>query len=111
MVIISNAIMRQNNKGESFTSLILTGGVEMVTSKTTGKLYARTKKASIPSTLDPETAKMMVGQKLDGNIVKVACEEYDFTGEDGETITLDYRYEYEEEENSTETLPDEAYEH
>lgn len=102
MVIIQDYAVRTSEKGEQFVALIVSGGLEMVKSQTTGRFYATTRKTSIPSTLDERTAKLMVGQKMKGDIVKVKCDPYTFTTDDGEDIELDFKYEYEDVSDNVE---------
>ncbi len=93
MITISNAVERKNSDGETFVALILTGQVEMVKSKQ-GKFYATVRKASVPSTLDIELAKGMIGQKMNGMIIKKPCDPYMYTTQSGEEIELEWTYEY-----------------
>lgn len=95
MVTVINYVVRQNKEGESFCSLVIQGGLEMIVSKQTGKFYATARKTSIPSTLDEATCKNLIGSKIPGTIIKVECEEYEFqTENNGEVITLNHTYEY-----------------
>jgi hypothetical protein len=94
MVFISDFALRKNAAGESFVALILTGGLELLKSQKTGKMYGTVRKTSIPSTLDELTAKAMIGSKLPGEIVRVPCPEYEYTTTTGEKISLDFEYQY-----------------
>ena len=95
MVHVKNYALRERKDGETFIALELAGGLEMVQSAETGKFYATIRKCSIPSTLDEPTAQMMVGQKIEGEIVRVQCDPYDFTNpRTGEVITLTHTYAY-----------------
>lgn len=96
MITIIDAVERKNSKQESFVALILSGNVEMVRSQN-GKFYATTRKASVPSTLSLDLAKKMVGQKMNGQIIKKPCEPYMYTTDKGEEIELDFTYEYTDE--------------
>jgi len=107
-VKITNAIVRTNKNGEEFTSLIITGGIETIISKETGKSYITAKKCSVPSTLDIATAEMMIGEELEGEIIKIECDPYEFTNSDGKKVKLDFRYEFQQAES---TINDEVYEH
>ncbi len=98
MVTIVDAVERKNSQNESFTALILSGGIEMVKSQK-GKYYATTRKASVPSTLELKHAKSMIGEKMKGAIVKKPCEPYTYKTEKGEEFELDFTYEF--TENST----------
>lgn len=101
MVTVIDAVERKNSKGETFTALILTGGVEMVKSQN-GKFYATVRKASVPSTLEQSLAKRMIGQKMPGLIIKKPCEPYPYKTQSGEEIEIDFTYEYSAEAGSVE---------
>ena len=95
MVTISGVEKRKNKKDEDFNVLILHGDVETVISKETGKPYLTARKTSIPCTFDEVVAKKMLGKELPGEILKMDCDEYDFTiPETGKKIKLDYTYVY-----------------
>ena len=96
MITIIDAVERKNSKGETFVSLILSGGIEFVKSKA-GKFYGTVRKASIPSTLKLEHAKQIIGEKINGMIVKVPCPPYMFKTQSGEEIQLDWNYQYTDE--------------
>ncbi|HWY11171.1 MAG TPA: hypothetical protein VN026_07600 [Bacteroidia bacterium] len=104
MITIISAVERKNSKEETFVALILSGDVEMVKSQK-GKFYATTRKASVPSTLTLELAKKMIGQRMNGQIVKKPCEPYLYATDKGEEIELDFTYEYiDNPENLTEEV-------
>lgn len=95
MVRITDFAERKSSDGGTFFALIATGGLEMVKSRQTGKYYATVRKASIPTTFNEEVCKMMIGQDLEGSIIKAPCDPYEFTSEEtGEIIKLDYRWAY-----------------
>lgn len=96
MVTIIDAVLRNNSKDETFVSLILSGNVEMVRSMQ-GKFYATARKASVPCTLTLELAKKMIGQKMNGQIIKKPCEPYTYVTEDGQDIQLTWSYVYTDE--------------
>lgn len=86
----------QNKEGKEFYALTLMGGIETVKSSN-GNYYLTAKKASIPSTFSEEICMGLIGQTLEGEIVKIPCEPYSFTSKNtGEEITLDFRYGYQE---------------
>lgn len=86
----------QNKEGKEFFALTLMGGIEAVKSSN-GNYYLTAKKASIPSTFSEEICIGLIGQSLEGEIVKIPCEPYSFTSKStGEEITLKYRYGYQE---------------
>lgn len=84
--------------GRSFFALVAQGGIEMIRSKQTNQYYATAKKVSIPCTFDGETCRAIIGDEIEGRIVKQECESYDYTIKaTGEVIELDYRYVYQSE--------------
>ena len=106
MVKIIKIESRQNDDGNEFNVLILQGGVEMVRSERTGNFYATTRKASVTSTFDDETAKALVGTEISGSIEKTECEPYEVINqESGLVTTLTHRYVYVPEESETKKNP------
>jgi hypothetical protein len=64
-------------------------------SQNTGKFYATSRKCRIPSTFNADVAKLMVGQQIDGDIVRVESDPYEYTNKTtGEIITLAHSYAY-----------------
>lgn len=103
MVTVIDFEKKKNSKGEEFNALIVQGGVEMVVSKESGKVYATARKARVPSTFNEQTCKELIGTKFPGSIQKEACEEYEFTiPESGETIKLSHRHFYSPEPSTME---------
>jgi len=99
MPTIVDFVKRQDKGGKEFQSLILNGGIEMVRSKNTGRYYATTHKCSITSTFNEVMCKNFIGTVLEGNIVEVPCEPYEYAlTSNGELINLDLRWEYLSEE-------------
>ena len=95
MVTVTNFKEVQKTYGTSFITLELTGGIEMRQSQQTGNFYATVRKCRIPSTFNSTVAEMMLGQKIEGEIVKVEVEPYDYVNEEtGETLTLHHSYAY-----------------
>jgi hypothetical protein len=95
MVTVTNYQVRKNKEGQNFIALELIGSLELIQSQNTGKFYATVRKCSIPSTFDESIAKMMIGSKIDGEIVRMECEPYDYTNKrTGEVIKLGYSYAY-----------------
>jgi len=98
MVRIVNYQKRQTEQGKEFFVLEIQGGIEMVKSQETGKMYITARKASIASTFDELTCQALLGTELPGDVRKVECAPYDYTVRDtGEIITLTHRFEYVEE--------------
>jgi hypothetical protein len=95
MVTVVDSVIRHDKEGKPFYALILNGGIEMVKSKTTGRYYATTRKCSVSSTFNEVMCKSFLGTVLEGKIVKVTCEPYEFVlPSTGEVINLDFRWEY-----------------
>lgn len=91
--IMDYELRNSEEKGEFFV-LILQGGVEIVKSES-GNMYATARKASMPCTFNEATCKMLIGEEIEGEVKKVACEEYQYTiPETGQKITLSHRYEF-----------------
>jgi len=97
MVKVSGFKTRTSKTGEDFLVLELQGGVTPVQSKQTGRMYFTAKTCTVPCTFDEATAQELIGMQFPGEIVKVECDEYDFTiPETGEVITLASRWEYQD---------------
>ena len=81
--------------GTKFITLELTGGLEMIQSSITGAFYATIRKCRIPSTFDETIDKMMVGQQLEGDIIRLASDPYQYVSPStGEVMTLQHTYAY-----------------
>jgi hypothetical protein len=75
--------------------LIISGGLEMVKSRITGRYYATSKKASVTSTFDEATCMELIGEQIPGSVQRVECEPYEMTlKETGEVMTLNHRWVY-----------------
>lgn len=95
MVTVVDVKERTNQKGESFFTLVLQGGLELVKSRETGNYYATAKRASITTTFDEMTCKSFIGQQIPGSIQRIETDPYDFTiKETGEIISLSHRWIY-----------------
>ena len=95
MVTVIGYAVRQRKDGSTFIALELSGGLEMQQSQTTGNFYATTKRCSIPSTFDENFAKMMVGEKIEGDVVRVEADPYEFLNQrTGEIMLLQHSYAY-----------------
>ena len=95
MVQVTNFHEVETKEGKTFISLELTGGLELIQSQTTGKMYATVRKCRIPSTFDANIAKMMVGTQLDGDVVRVETDSYDYVNKrTGEVMSLQHSYAY-----------------
>lgn len=105
MVRIINYKKRMSEEKEFFV-LEVSGGIEMVQSKTTGQYYATSTKAFIASTFDEDTCKALVGTEFPGSVIKQKCEPYEYSiKETGEIITLSHRYVYLPEETKQQAKP------
>ncbi len=99
MVTIVNYKKRLSREDKEFYTLILQGGIEMVRSAETGNFYATVKQCSIPSTLNEEGCKAVLGEKLPGKIQKIECDPYEYTIQDtGEVIELSHKWQYVQDE-------------
>ncbi|MEY3559977.1 MAG: hypothetical protein RL512_1321 [Bacteroidota bacterium] len=101
MVTVTSCLERQRKDGTTFTVLEISGGVELVMSQKTQRYYATLRKCTIPFTGTLETAKLMVGQKIEGDIVRVICEPYEFTSPaTGEVLKLQHSWAYQPNEKA-----------
>ncbi len=95
MVTISNFYEVEKKDGTKFISLELTGSAELIQSQNTGKWYATVRKCRIPSTFDANIAKTMIGQRIEGEVVKVIVDPYEFINKrTGEVMRLVHSYAY-----------------
>lgn len=95
MVTVSAYAVRERKDGTTFITLELTGSLELVQSQKGNGFYATIRRCNIPSTFDEPVAKMMIGQQLDGDIVRVASEAYEYTNKrTGEIMQLSHSYAY-----------------
>ena len=95
MVQVTNFHEVETKEGKTFISLELTGGLELIQSQSTGKFYATVRKCRVPSTFDANIAKMMVGTQMDGEIVRIETDPYEFLNKrTGELMTLQHSYAY-----------------
>ena len=95
MITVTNALERVKKDGSSFAVLEISGGAELVLSQTTQRYYATVRRCTIPFTGTMEVAKMLIGQKIEGEIVKVIVAPYDFINQrTGEVMKLQHSYAY-----------------
>lgn len=95
MVTVTNCLERQKKDGTSFIVLEITGGVELIQSNTSGNFYATVRTCTIPFTGNETVAKTLIGQRIEGDIVKVIVEPYEFTNKrTGEVLMLQHSYAY-----------------
>lgn len=98
MVTITDYKTIENENGDSFNILVVQGGLQTVKSKQTGRTYFTAKKARVSCTLDEATCQQMIGQQIDGHVIKVEVEPYEYTvPSTGEIITLTHSYQYVDE--------------
>ena len=78
MVKIIDALTRVNAKTkEEYQVVVLLGNVEILRSKSNSKPYLSAKRVTLPTTLNQEQAKELIGTTLPGDIEKVDCPEYE----------------------------------
>lgn len=96
MDIVTDYMEKTNSQsGQTFVLLELSGGLELVQSQNTEKFYATSRKCRIPSTFSLDVAKLMVGQQIEGDMVRVESDPYEYTNKTtGEIITLAHTYAY-----------------
>lgn len=95
MVQITNALERVKVDGSTFAVLEISGGAELILSQTTQRYYATVRKCTIPFTGTMDVARMLIGQKIEGEIVKVIVAPYEFTNQrTGEIMKLQHSYAY-----------------
>jgi hypothetical protein len=95
MTKVTGYAVRQRKDGSTFIVLELCGKIDILQSSTTGKMYATVRKTNIPSTFDENVAKMMIGSELEGDIVRVQVEPYDYVNKrTGEILKLSHSYSY-----------------
>lgn len=93
MVKVIGFAVRENGEGDKFCVLLLGGELELIKSAS-GKHYATMRQCSLPSTLNEESCKALVGSELPGRVTKVPCEEYQYVTHSGQKLNLDYTWEY-----------------
>jgi hypothetical protein len=77
MLKVIDAKTRVNSKTkEEYNVVVLQGNVEIQKSQSSGKFYLGSKTISIPTTLNQNEAKKLIGSSISGEIVKVDCPEY-----------------------------------
>jgi hypothetical protein len=95
MVQVTNFHEVETKDGKRFISLELSGGLEIIQSQTSGKFYGTVRKCRIPSTFDANIAKMMVGTQMDGDVVRVETDPYDYVNKrTGQVMSLQHSYAY-----------------
>ncbi len=93
MVQITSALERVKKDGSTFTVLEISGGAELILSQTTQRCYATVRRCTIPFTGTMDVAKMLIGQKIEGDIVRVICEPYQFKNpRTGEVLQLQHSF-------------------
>ena len=95
MVTVTSYAVRERKDGTEFIALEISGGLEIQQSQSSGNFYATIKKCSIPSTFDENIAKSMIGQQLEGNVVRIDTEPYEYVNKrTGEVMILQHGYAY-----------------
>ncbi len=93
MVLVLGVVERTSSEGNTFRVVIVGSEAQVVFSKE-GNPRIDAVKTGIPSNLPIEVLQALIGSTLPGKIEKRECEPYTFTGNDGEEVTLDYRWQY-----------------
>jgi len=95
MVTVTNYVVRKRKDDTTFIVLEISGGLEIVQSQESGSFYATQRKCTIPSTFSEEVAKMMIGQQIEGDVVRIQTEPYEYQNKrTGELMTLQHGYAY-----------------
>ncbi|MBU6158433.1 MAG: hypothetical protein KGP35_05310 [Bacteroidetes bacterium] len=95
MVTVTSCHERQKTDGSTFVVLEISGGVELVLSQKTNRYYATLRKCTIPFTGTLDVARLMLGQKIEGEIVKAICSPYEFVNpRTGEVMVLQHSWAY-----------------
>ena len=95
MVTVTNYVIRTRKDNTTFVALEISGGLEIIQSQSTGNMYATVKKCTIPSTFSEEIAKTMIGQQLEGEVLRVHSLPYEYLNKrTGEIMTLQHTYSY-----------------
>ena len=93
MVTITNYKPCVSQDGKEFFALTLQGDVTVSQSEN-GNFYLTANKASLPTSFNEIVCKTLIGKQLSGSIQKVPCESFEYTNQDGETVTLNSGYQY-----------------
>ena len=108
MVTVIGYKVATNKNGEQYIALKIIGPIEMVQSATTGKFIATVRKTVIPATFNEDVAKLMIGSQLEGTIVRVPCDPYEYTNRTtGDVYELAYNYVYQPIDSSQSHSPTE----
>ncbi len=100
MVKITDYKTMKNESGEIFHALVVQGGLESVRSKETNRTYFTVRQTTVPCTFDEATCQSLIGNELEGAVVRVEVEPYEYINEStGEAVMLSHRYEYLTEDN------------
>ncbi len=95
MVTVTSCHERQKTDGSTFVVLEISGGVELVLSQKTNRYYATLRKCTIPFTGKIDVARLMIGQKIPGQIVRAICTPYEIiNSQTGEVITCQHTWAY-----------------
>lgn len=98
MVTAINYACRESDEGKKLYALVLQGAPEFIRSINTNKLYMTARRASILTTFNESECKKLIGVMFPGTIIKVECEQYEYTiPETGNKVNLNFRYEYSEQ--------------
>ena len=94
MVTITGYRTRSGVHGEKKIYFQVEGGVQSAISKTTGKVYLTSMKATVFAAVDEELAREMVGHQIPGSIKQLSVEPYEIVNvQTGEVRVFDHRNE------------------
>lgn len=97
MINVTSYSVRTRSDNSTFIVLELTGGLEMAQTRN-GGWKAVVRRCTVPSNLDEQTAKLVIGTQMPGSIVRVQSDPYEFTdGQTGEVMTLSHRWAFQPE--------------
>lgn len=95
-VTIAGVVVRTSKKdGREFLSITVVGDLDIVTSAKTGNQSLVAMKCNISSNLPVGMASSLIGQQIEGQVVKVPCTPYQWTNPTtAEVVELSHTYRY-----------------
>jgi hypothetical protein len=92
--------------GELFYSLTIVSNSEIAISQKGNPFLkqARVRISAGAISRDLSQCERMIGTELDGNIIRVECDEYDYVAPDGTEYKLTHQYKYVKEEQAEEQV-------
>jgi hypothetical protein len=89
---------------ESYLVLLVQGSAEVLTSKTSGRAYISSRRASVPCTLSDVQAKALIGQMLPGSIEKVECTPFEVKLPTGKKLKITETYQFQPDPEKVEKV-------